>query len=148
MKDKLVLELIIVLIIAGFGLWSLTKNPPSVVDGVNSNQQAISPSGGAPNTNVPITAITYEQALKIYKDARIQLNQDCQASPNNVTYKNNTYIMLDNRSDKTRAVKLGSSFTIPAYGFKIVKLGSASLPATWYIDCGSSQNVATILIQK
>jgi len=56
--------------------------------------------------------------------------------------------MIDNRAPVARTVKVGSTFPIKAYGFKIVNLSSATLPATWYVDCDSSQNVATILIQK
>jgi hypothetical protein len=55
--------------------------------------------------------------------------------------------MIDNRSEVARTVKVGSSFGIKAWGFEIVKLSSATLPATWYVDCDKSQNVATILIQ-
>lgn len=150
MKDKALIELVVVLILVGLGLWYLKNPAPVVVDNSNRVTPADSVSNGNASNNVfiPAKPITYAQALQIYKDVRIQLNQDCQATPNNVTHKNNTYIMIDNRADKARIVKVGSSFSVPAYGFQIVKLSSASLPATWYVDCGSSQNVATILIQK
>ena len=147
MKDKAIIELVVVLILVIFGFWALSKD--SVV--VNNKVAEVVPTEdvreGSVSTGVA-APITYAQALKTYKDARIQLNPDCQASPNNVTYKNNTSIMIDNRSDKKRTVKLGSSFTVPAYGFKIVRLSSATLPATWYVNCDNSKNVATILIQK
>ena len=56
--------------------------------------------------------------------------------------------MIDNRSGTARTVRVSSNYSIPAYGFKIVKLSSPTTPAIWYIDCDKSQNVATILIQK
>src|SRR5690349_2391661 len=71
-------------------------------------------------------ALTYQQALLKYKDARIQLDKSCQAHPSQVTYKNGTSVMLDNRANVARTVKLGSTFSIKAYGFKIVKLQSAT----------------------
>ena len=147
-KDaKLFFELILVLVLVGFGLWALKKNP--VIAPVDNGQTVDSANnGGNDNITVPTATITYAQALQKYKNARIQLDQDCRAIPNNVTYKNNTNIMIDNRASIARTVKVGSSFSIPAYGFQIVKLISPTLPVTWYMDCGSSKNVATILIQK
>ena len=151
MKDKLIIELIVVLALVGFALWSLNKNPAPIVTDNTKNGQEVIPtedtSVGSVNANAP-TSITYAQALVKYKDARIQLNNICQASPNNVTYKNNTSIMLDNRAPVDRTVKVGFVFNIKAWGFKIIKLSSAKLPATWLVDCDTSQNVATILIQK
>lgn len=94
------------------------------------------------------TSLTYEQALATYKADRIQFDGNCQATPNYVTYKNGSSIMLDNRSPYSRVIKAGSTFTIPAYGFKILKLSNSTLPVAWFVDCGSSQNVATIIIQK
>ena len=146
-KDhKVLFELIIVLILVGFGLWALKKNP--VIVPVANDNQIMSPTNGTVNTNTPTALLSYAQALTQYKDARIQLDQNCRASPNNITYKDNTNIMIDNRAAVARVVKVGSVFTVSAYGFKIVRLTSATLPATWYVDCDSSQNVATILIQK
>lgn len=106
-------------------------------------------SEGSVNKNAGAVSISYAEALVKYKDTRIQLNNLCQATPNNVTFKNGTDIMIDNRSPVARSVKVGSSFSIKAYGFKIVKLSSpATLPTTWLVDCDAAQNVATILIQK
>lgn len=102
---------------------------------------------GSVNSNGAAT-LSYQQALSKYANARIQLNNSCQATPNNVTYKNGTSIMLDNRSATTRTVKLGSTYSIKGYGFKIVKLESGTVPATWLMDCDGQQNVATVLIQK
>ena len=93
-------------------------------------------------------SVSYAQALEKYKNYRIQLNTTCQASPNNVTYRNGTSIMIDNRSASSRVVKVGSIFNIKPWDFKVVKLSSSTLPITWLVDCDKSQNVATILIQK
>ncbi len=150
-KDKKIfVELAIVVILVVVGFWIMGKSSTAPV--VDKGGVEVTPvedvSEGSVNVGVPAASISYAQALIKYKDARIQLDMDCRANPSNATYKNNSSIMIDNRSDKVRTIKVGSTFSIKAYGFKIVNLSSATLPATWYVDCDSSQNVATILIQK
>ncbi len=138
-----VVELIVVLILVFFGLWYL-KNPST--DNVTTGTgQTVTDNS---KTAVPIKNINYTQALALYKNARIQLDKTCQAKPSAMTFKNNSYLMIDNRAPVDRTVRAGSVFNVKAYGFQIVKLSSEALPATWYVDCDSSQNVATILIQK
>jgi len=84
-----------------------------------------------------------------YADRRIQLDTVCQAHPNTVTYKDNTGIMIDNRSPQTRTVKVGTNFTIKPWGFKIVVLPDVYLVSkTLLVDCDGSQNVATVLVQE
>lgn len=96
----------------------------------------------------PVT-ISYANALVKYVDRRIQLDKICQAHPNTVTYKDNTGIMIDNRSPKTRTVKIAETFTIKPWGFKIIVLPDIYLKSkTILVDCDASQNVATILIQE
>ena len=143
-----IIILIIVAILAVYGLWLMRNNPVSTV---NYNQPI--PFVGYTNNN-PINIInyvptsSYGQALLKYGSTRIQFNTTCQATPNNVTYKNSTNIMIDNRSAVAHTVKVNSVYTIPAYGFKIIKLSSAILPVQFLVDCDNSQNVATILLQK
>jgi hypothetical protein len=94
-------------------------------------------------------SIAYADALIKYADRRIQLDKTCQAHPNTVTYKDNTGIMIDNRSPQTRTVKVGITFTIKPWGFKIVVLPNVYLTSkTLLVDCGQYQNVATILVQE
>lgn len=101
------------------------------------------------DTGAAIVPISYAQALVKYADRRIQLDATCQAFPNNVTYKDNTGIMIDNRSPYTRSVTIGSTFTIKPWGFKIVVLPDVYLKSrTILMDCGKAFNVATILIQE
>ena len=100
-------------------------------------------------TGVGSVSISYENALIKYADRRIQLDLICQAHPNVVTYKDNTGIMIDNRSPQTRTVKVGTTFTIKPWGFKIVTLPDVYLKSkTLLVDCDKSQNVATILVQE
>lgn len=99
-------------------------------------------------TTTPAVSLSYQQALIKYKDRRIQLDKNCQAFPNNVTYKNGTSIMIDNRAGVARTLNINGPVSIKAYGFKIVTLSSSTLPKTILVDCGAGQNVATILLQK
>lgn len=94
-------------------------------------------------------SISYANALVKYADRRIQLDKTCQAIPNVVTYKDNTGIMIDNRSAQTRTVKIDQTYTIKPYGFRIVVLPDVYLKnKTILVDCDKSQNVATILVQE
>jgi len=98
---------------------------------------------------VGAVSISYANALVKYANRRIQLNEACQAYPNTVTYKDNTGIMIDNRSSQTRTVKVGTVYTIKPYGFKIVVLPNIYLKSkTLLVDCDKSQNVATVLVQE
>ena len=104
---------------------------------------------GVGDAGIAAAPISYASALAKYADRRIQLDKDCHAFPGNITYKDNTGIMIDNRSAKTRTVKVGSNFTIKPWGFKIVVLPDVYLTSkTLLVDCDGSQNVATILVQE
>jgi hypothetical protein len=124
-----------------------TANP------VTDNQVTTEPESfqdiSAQDTGAGAVAISYANALVKYADRRIQLDTICQAHPNAVTYKDNTGIMIDNRSPQTRTVKVGTTFSIKPWGFKIVVLPDVYLKSkTLLIDCDQSQNVATILVQE
>ncbi len=146
--------ILVVLAIIAIGVWMFTKpktespavTPPAdetVLDGINDTDATATDEPGA-------ATLSYQQALITYKDKRIQLGAGniCTATPNNVTYKNGTTIMIDNRAPVVRNVKIGTTYTIKAYGFKLVKLSSSTLPIKYLVDCNNQQNVATILLQK
>lgn len=95
----------------------------------------------------PAASLSYEQALVKYKNARLQLDKTCQASPDRMTFKTGTSIMLDNRAPVSRTVKVGSTYNIKAYGFKIITLSASTFPTNLLVDCDKSQNVATIIVQ-
>lgn len=148
-NHKVLIELVVVLALVVFGLWSLNKNPTSLLN--YGSTPAISTedmSQGSVNVGAPVSSISYQDALVKYKNARLQLDKDCQASSYSMTFKNGSSVMVDNRASVARMVKVGSTFSVKAYGFKIIKLYSEKLPATWYVDCDKSQNVSTILLQK
>ncbi len=154
MEDKnehknLWISLAVALVVLVLLFWWIQRSPGGGLSSENSEMQSTEDtSEGSINKAAPKAALSYQQALTKYKNARIQLDKTCQAIPNNVTYKSGSSVMIDNRSSMARTVKLGSSFSIKAWGFKIVKLEPQTVPATWFMDCDKSQNVATVLIQK
>jgi cytoskeletal protein RodZ len=159
-KNLLVWIAVVLIVVVSIVVWVNKSSAPTVVQnttpatGDNTALQVINStedtSTGSVNVGATAATIAYSDALIKYANARLQLDKTCQAlaSPANLTFKNNAYLMIDNRAPVARTVKVGSTFSIKAYGFKIVKLYSAKLPATWLVDCDKSQNVATILIQK
>lgn len=135
---------------------------------VLARQNAIAPSGyptASPSASVSVSAsptprhtvtpaptagipVSYNEALVQYVNRRIQFDQYCQAIPSSTVFKNNTTIMLDNRSGDARTVAVGGTqYYLTGYGWRIVTLYSRTLPKTDYLDCGSARNVGTILIQ-
>ena len=98
-------------------------------------------------------SISYADALVKYKDRRFQFTTNtgvCAVSkPNSVTYKDNTGLMLDNRSRDSLTIKIGDTYTVKPYGFKIITLPDVYLKAqTLLVDCNKQQNVATVLVQE
>lgn len=156
-KNKNTILAIVGLVVIALIVLMVVKNnkkPVEVTEIPTDSVEQVDDATAQPTINngstvkAPAASISYQQALVKYKDYRIQLGQTCEPTPNNVTYKNGTSIMIDNRSNIERVVRVGSNYTIPAWGFKIINLTSSTLPATWLVDCGAQQNVATILIQK
>ncbi len=148
-KNSNTIVWIVVILVLIIGAYFLFRNKADVAPVTNDTVSESTEDTTEGSENVASTsALSYTDAVAKYGDKRIQLNSACQAMPNNVTYKAGTSIMIDNRSPQTAKVRLGGVFSIKPYGFKIVKLSSANLPATYYIDCGTSQNVATVLVQK
>lgn len=119
-----------------------------VVEGTEETSPVGTNSEAPIKTPTKTQILAYADALKRYANKRLQVSPDCQITPNNVTYKNGTTFMIDNRSNKAKTIKIGSTYTIPAYSFRIVTLSSAQLPATYYIDCDKSQNSGTVILQK
>ncbi len=142
----------VVIAVVIFFIFANRQTVNQVTTGPN-NQVAAEPESvqdiGVQDTGVSAALISYSNALAKYADRRIQLDLTCQAHPNNVTYKDNTGIMIDNRSPQTRTVKVGTTFTIKPWGFKIVVLPDVLLKSkTILVDCDGYQNVATILVQE
>lgn len=94
-------------------------------------------------------AQTYTRLVTEYKDRRIQFDMRCQAVPSNITYKNGTQVMFDNRSGDARVITIGGvKYNFPGYGYKIITLSSQTLPKNILLSCGAAVNVGQVLLQK
>ncbi len=130
-----------------------TVEPVTINQTSTGNQAVIEPESvqdiNSQDIGAGSVSISYKNALIKYADRRIQLNPTCQATPTNVTYKDNIGIMIDNRSPQTRTVKVGTTFTIKPWGFKIVVLPDVYLKSkTLMVNCDKLKNIATILVQE
>lgn len=157
MNKKVLIGIVAIVVLAWAAVSVLNKpavienSTPATETASSSNSTAVKNTTKSATTGSQPVTQSYENALALYTgNNRIQLSGTalCQASPTNVTYKNGTSIMIDNRSAQTRTIKLGTTFTIPGYGFKIIKLSSTTLPTTLIMDCGTQQNIAKVLLQK
>lgn len=97
----------------------------------------------------PVARLSYDDALLKYSASRIQFGENCSATPFYSVQKNGVTIMIDNRAKTSRAFTVGNiPYYAPAYDYTLVALTYTNLPQTVYIDCGSLQNAATILVQE
>lgn len=155
MSKKYMLVLVIVLAVFGAMLYKYGRNSDNsestspTPEASASTSPAAGGSGTGQTSRVFGENISYSDAVKKYADRRIQFDAYCQGLPKNPVFKNNTSVMFDNRSGDARWITLdGVRYNFPGYGFKIITLSSAKLPHTVNVDCGSAQNVMTILLQK
>lgn len=152
-KKMWIWVVIVLVLIGGMAMYTFKNKAEPVVDNqlneVEGTEDTTPVVEDAQVTNTTKVSLSYADALVKYADKRIQLDSSCQARPNVVTYKDNTGIMIDNRSDQTRTVKVGGTYTIKPYGFKIIILPNiTTAPKSILVDCDQSQNVATILVQE
>lgn len=90
----------------------------------------------------------YTDVVKQYSDRRIQFDDNCQATPKDVTYKSGSYVMLDNRSASARTISVaGIKHSLSPYGYKIISVSSSTLPKELWVGCGASVNVGRIWLQ-
>lgn len=108
----------------------------------NANQNS-APSNSAAKK------LSYTDAVAKYGSNRIQFDATCQAHPNAMVVKNGTVLMLDNRSQTSQKIVFnGKTYTISALDYTTVTASSTTFPKEVLVDCGTSQNVARITIQK
>ncbi len=151
-KNKMAVWMIVGFIVVVLLIMVIAKkkatNISDIIPPLPQENQELTTEEQNTKTTTSSASLTYQQALVKYKNRIIQVNQQCQATPGILTYKNPVTIMVDNRSPIPHTFKLGSTFTVKAYGFKIVELSSSSLPATFLLDCDKLQNIATVILQK
>lgn len=153
-KKALYVVIAVVIIVVIGGAWWLTQSKNNSALNSYSTDQNTTPSTdtntGSTMPSVVQGKLSYEAALALYGDNRIQFDSKCLATPTFPTFKIGTRIMLDNRSGKKAVISLdGTDYAIGAYGYTVVTLRtSASLPHTVYVDCNNGENNARILLQK
>jgi len=138
---------VIVVILILLGLYWFFKTSNITQTSQSTNQSTTTESTANP-TNT--TALSLNDARKLYEGRRMQFNQNCITIPPAPTFKVGTTIMLENGANVARVISLDNAhYTIKAYGYVLVTLTTAAqLPHTIPVDCGSGQNNATILLQK
>lgn len=146
---------VVVLVIIGWLIYRYSHNGQPAYNApayTQSNSQNNTPAANSQPvaTTTPTTPakMSYTDALKKYGSNRIQFDTACQAHPNSASFKAGASVMFDNRSAAARKIVFnGSTYNIAAYDYAVVVMKAPTLPATAYIDCGSSQNVAKIMIE-
>ena len=146
-----VIVLVVVILFFSLKNTNVMNNPAytNTTDNTTLEPQSTLDTSGT-TTGAAGATISYTDALAKYADRRIQFNKICQATPNKVTYKDNTGVMLDNRSALARTIKVGTEvYSVKGYGFRIAVLPNVLLKSkSITVDCDKSNNVATILVQE
>ncbi len=155
-KKNLIIGGVIVLglVVAIIILFSMIKDKavvvPEVAPETNGEVSEVVPPKTVVPVKNPVVKDSYSKALAEYSQngRRIQFNESCQATPFLSTFANGTTIMLDNRSSQDRTIRIGTkTYNVSAYSYDLAKLSVATSPTTYYVDCDSQQNPATIIVQ-
>lgn len=128
-------------VIVGIGNWmnSQTSSDQEAAIGRKA-KTTVSATPGASTDNA-----LYNQLVQNYRNARIQFNASCQASPVTASYRNGATIMLDNRSNQAHSVSIGGTiYALPAYGHQIITVSSPTIPGTLSVNCDRLVNVAIV----
>ncbi len=89
-------------------------------------------------------AMSYGDFLSVYGDKRIQFDDSCRATPGKSSFAVGDFMILDNRSDKIQAVKfVDDLYALPPYHVRVFELKRQGI---FSIDCGTSKNVAEIIV--
>lgn len=141
--------LVVVAVSGSFFIKKIQNTLPEQGPGV-STQPTVSPVPvQKTGTTTKVSSDTYTQLVKEYEGRRIQFDINCQAIPNNITYKNGTKVMFDNRSGDARVITIGGvQYNFSGYGYKTLTLSSPVLPKTLLLSCGGAVNVGQILLQQ
>ena len=101
--------------------------------------------GGTP---VALNPQNYSELVNQYVGRRVEFDERCQMRPADVTFKNGTVVMFDNRSPQAKTIKVGNqSYNLPAYGYRLLTMNSQSVPLSLNVGCDNVPNVGKILLQ-
>jgi uncharacterized protein YxeA len=155
MKKWLVIVICIVALLIGAILVFRSKQIEKFFTG-DSDAISVANKQGISNTGVqdqmplvePLSQtqykLSYTEALDLYKNSYLQLNENCQLTTRDRNYHLTNEIMVDNRSSQNRIIDVGiQSLELKPFSFGFVILNErGSIP----ISC-DSKNVARITIQ-
>lgn len=152
MSKTWIIVLVIVVIAAGVWFVKGGSLPTSLSISPSASPSASAsktPSSSVRRTATPApTQLSYTQLVQQYGSNRIQFDSNCRAYPSSLVLKNGAKIMLDNRSNQARTIKLNSaSYNLAPYGYQTVTLTNSILPEKISLSCNSSVNVGTIQLQ-
>lgn len=143
-----------VIVIAVLVVWSLQRGGdifeiPETAEQTGSPTSSPAPAGpGSDSVFTPGQIQTYTDLVRQFEGRRIQFSESCHGNPGSVTFKNGTQVMFDNRSSSPRTIAIGNQvYSFPAYGYRILTLSSANLPATISVNCDNNVNSSQILLQ-
>ena len=146
-----ILAVIIVVALVVWNLWEFKGQKEAMQTPqttASPTPQSGGPTSGGGTSFTQTQVQTYSAAVAQYEGRRIQFDERCQPNPVDVTFKNGTTIMIDNRSPQAKTIKVGDqSHNLPAYGYRIVALSSSTLPDSFSLSCGNAVNVGRILLQ-
>ncbi len=142
--------IILIVAIVAIALEYKAASPIVTPEPILPNIATTTPSAKTPTKTVTKTTgtLTYEQALAKYEGYMLQFNTQCQSNPTRKTVKNNTTLMLDNRTSTKKTITIdGKVYSVPAYGYSLANFSNSKLPHVSTINCGSQNNVAQVTIQ-
>ncbi|PWB38328.1 MAG: hypothetical protein C3F02_04965 [Parcubacteria group bacterium] len=146
------LALILIIIIVKTNNNTVVYTPPIspvvIKNSTSTPVKKVSPT----KTTVKTVSLDYGSAKTMYEGHRIQFN-DCLATPNKMTVKNGTKIMLDGRSATGNKVSMGGvTYNLENYQFKIATITAKQLPAILTVNCtnasGPHYNIASISVAQ
>lgn len=89
-------------------------------------------------------AMSYGEFIQTYGQKRIQFDDNCAANPNSSSFSVGDILILDNRSSKVQAVKfIDDLYALPPFHIRVFELKRQGI---FNIDCGSSKNVAKVIV--
>lgn len=164
---KIIIGLLMVAVIVGIYAWGKFGSGANNQNGItneNSDNVSVSSSttltetsststlasSSSPATTAPAKpkTMSYTDAVNKYAGRRIQFDSNCVMTPATMSLRNNTDIMLDNRSPSPRSIFIDrKEHRISGYSYKIVTMRYSPLPHIFTVDCGTGRNTGTIVVQ-
>lgn len=132
-----------------YGVGQPTQSPtPGSASGPRSQSQS-GQTGVVPGgTPAVLNLQAYSDLVRQYEGRRIEFDERCQMRPDDVTFKNGTVVMFDNRSPQAKTLKIGKqSYNLPAYGYRFLTMASSNLPLSLNVGCDSVPSVGRLLLQ-